>query len=170
MAEKIKEVKKVHSPFAPGVRQVENKPQTDFDTEYKSITIVDKVVKTGSGDNDFIVKKVVVEDYKPIKEVIDADANSVGVYNIIKQVMRTGDTSLLPRDDGNCNVDLVDAPETLMEVKAMGEAAEKAFGSLPADLVQDLDMTKFVETMSQEKFDAFIAALQSRAEKKDGEN
>lgn len=167
MAEKIK---KIASPFAPGVRQVENKPQKDFDTEYKSIQIVDKVVKTGNGDDDFIIKKVVIEDYKPIKEVIDADADSVGVYNIIKQVMRTGDTSLLPQDDGKCNVDFVDAPENLMEVKAMGEAAEKAFNSLPTDLVQDLDLTKFVETMSQEKFDAFIAALQSRAEKKEGEN
>lgn len=161
--------KKWLSPFACGERDNENKPQTEFDQDYVSIQIVDYVEKTGEGEEDYVIKKKVVEDRRPIKEVVEADASSVGVYNIIKNVLRTGDTSLLPADDGKCNVDFVGAPENLMELKQMGVEAEKKFKELPADLVGDLDMAKFVETMSQEKFDQFIAALAARQEKK-GDN
>lgn len=161
--------KKWLSPFAVGERENNNVPETNFDTCYKSIQIVDVVVRTGDGEEDYVIQKKVVEDFKPIKEVVDADAQSVGVYNIIKNVLRTGDTSLLPIDDGKCNVDLVGAPETLMELDQLGKEAAKKFGELPADLVGDLDMAKFVENMSQEKFDQFVAALAARQEKK-GEN
>lgn len=150
---------------------VEDAGQKDFDQDYISISIVDKVVRTGEGDHDFIIEKEVIEERKPIAEVVQADADSVGVYNIIKQVLRTGDTSLLPADDGKCNVDLVGAPENLMELKQMGVDAQKAFQSLPNELVQDLDMASFVNSMSQEKFDAFVNALADRqagkVEKKD---
>lgn len=142
---------------------IESKPQKDFDTYYESIEIVDKVTKTGEGKHDFVITKEVIVTKTPIKEVIAADAESVGVYNIIKQVMRTGDTSLLPADTGNCKVDLVGAPENLMELKQMGVDAEKAFNGLPADLKGDMDMQKFVDNMSQEKFDAFIKAMTERA-------
>ena len=153
--------KLVNSPFAPNGAIWEG--QKDFDTEYVSIEIRDKVVKTGEGENDFIIEKCVVETRTPIQEVIDADASSVGVYNIIKQVMKTGDTSLLPVDTGNCNVDMVGAPETLMDVKALGQKAEVEFKKLPDEIVEGRDMVSFVENMSQEKFDSFIKAINDRA-------
>lgn len=137
--------------------------QKDFDQDYISIQIVDKVVKTGEGENDFIVKKDVIVSKTPIKDVVEADKDSVGVYNIIKQVIRTGDTSLLPVDKGDCNVDMVGAPETLMEVKALGADAEKKFAGLPKELTKGMDMKAFVENMSQEQFDAFIKAVSDRS-------
>lgn len=141
--------------------------QKDFDTTYKSIKIIDVVKKTGEGEDDFIIEKKVIVDETPIKDVVEADRDSVGVENIIKQVLRTGDTSLLPVDKGNGEiVDLVGAPESLMEVKQMGVNAQKAFESLPADIVNGMDMVSFVNSMSQEKFDAFIKALKDRASEK----
>lgn len=142
--------------------------QKDFDQEYKTIAILDKVKKVGEGDDDYVIEQVVEVSYKPIQEVVDADAESVGVYNIIKQVLRTGDTSLLPADDGKCNVDLVGAPETLMEVKQMGVDAEKAFSSLSPELTKGLDMKAFVDSLTQEQFDAFIASVAERQNKKEG--
>lgn len=137
--------------------------QKDFDQTYKHITIVDKVVKTGEGDHDFSVVKEVIVDETPIQEVIDADANSVGVYNIIKQVLRTGDSSLLPVDKGNDFVDAVGAPESLMELKQMGQDAEKKFNELPNDLTKGFDMKAFVENFTQEQFDAFVKAVSEKA-------
>ena len=137
--------------------------QKDFDQDYISIEIVDYAEKTGQGENDFVIKKKVVETRTPIKEVVEADADSVGVYNIIKQVMRTGDTSLLPVDKGDCNVDMVGAPETLMEVKALGQNAEKIFDQLPKELTKGLDMKAFVDNLTQEQFDAFIKAISDRS-------
>lgn len=135
--------------------------ETDFDTEYENITIVDKVKKTGSGDDDYVIVKEVLVEKTPIQEVIDADADSVGVYNIMKQVLRTGDTSLLPVDKGG-NYDLVDAPDNLMELAAMGDKAAADFANLPGELTKGLDMKNFVESLTQEQFDAFIKAVAER--------
>lgn len=141
--------------------------QKDFDKEYDNISIVDSVKKVGDGEDDFVVVKKVIHSKRPIQEVIDADKESVGVYNIIKQVVRTGDTSLLPVDKGDCHVDLTGAPETLMEVKAAGVKAEKAFKDLPKDLTKGLDMASFVESMTQEQFNSFIAAVAARSQKQE---
>ena len=136
--------------------------ESNFDTDYVTISIVDRVKKVGAGDNDFVIVKEVIEDRQPIQEVIDADAESVGVYNIIKQVLRTGDTSLLPVDKGG-NVDLVDAPDNLMELGHLGQDAAAKFGTLPDELTKGLDMKNFVETLTQDQFDAFIKAVADRA-------
>lgn len=138
------------------------KGQTDFDEFYKSIKIVDTVKKVGEGEQDFVIEKKVIVENTPIQEVIDADKDNVGVENIIKQVLRTGDTSLLPVDRGDCNVDLTNAPENLMELKQMGVDAENAYQSLPEELRQGLDLVSFVNSMSQEKFDQFIQAIAAR--------
>lgn len=155
------EKKLTNSPFCPNGATWEG--QKDFDTEYVSIEIRDKVVKTGEGENDFIIEKCVVETRTPIQEVIDADAQSVGVYNIIKQVTKTGDTSLLPADNGQCNVDMVGAPETLMELKALGQKAEANYKKLPSEITEGRDIVSFVENMSQEKFDSLMKAISDRA-------
>lgn len=143
--------------------------QTDFDQEYVSIKIVDVAKKVGEGDEDYVIKKKVIREKQPIQEVVDADADSVGVYNIIKMVTKTGDLSLLPRDSGNGLVDTTNAPENLMELKEMGKQAEAAFNGLPQELVKGLDMKSFVETMTQDQFDAFIKAVADRSSGK-GEN
>lgn len=140
--------------------------QKDFDQDYLTIEIVKVAEKTGEGDQDYIIKDKVIKTYKPIQEVIDADASSVGVENIIKQVLRTGDTSLLPSDDGKCNVDFVGAPENLMELKQVGIDAEAKFASLPGDLTKGMDMKSFVESMTQEQFDSFIKAIADRSSAK----
>ena len=151
-----------HSPFVARKR-VEWPGQKDFDEYYEEISILDRVKKTGEGENDFIVEKFVQVDKKPIAEVVAVDAESVGVYNIMKQVLRTGDTSLLPIDKGTGEiVDLVDAPDTLMDLDNMGKEAAKKFAGLPGELTNDMDMTAFVNSMTQEKFDAFIKAVADR--------
>lgn len=161
------------NPFTPYNHNVNG--LDGFEEDYETIKIVDVVKMTGEGEKDFVIQKKVLVEKTKIQDVIDQDKDSVGVENIIKQVLRTGDTSLLPVDEGKCQVDLVGAPENLMEVKQMGVDAEKAFKGLPSELVEGMDMTSFVNSMSQEKFDQFIKALAARKEKaagkepKDGE-
>lgn len=159
------EIKKINNPFV--CNGIVATKQKEFDQEYKSIKIIDKVVKTGEGEEDFVIKKVVVEEFQPIQDVINQDKDNVGVDNIIKQVLRTGDTSLLPVDDGKCNVDLVGAPENLMELKQVGVDAEKAFKGLPEELTKGMDMKSFVDNMTQDQFNAFIDAVAARQAKKE---
>ena len=159
-----KQVLKLISPFAPN--GIDCKGQKDFDQDYKDISIVDKVFKTGDGDQDFVVGQDVIVTLKPIKEVVDADKQSVGVVNIMKQFMRTGDQSLLPMDDGKHSADYVGAPQSLMELHQLGEKAKKDFDKLPPELVKKMDMKSFVENMDQEQFNAFVKAVADRSSKK----
>ena len=160
--------KMITSPFVP-------RPYVDdgikkFDTAYKSIKIIDDVKEVGKDDKGqpiYVVGKKVLEEFLPIREVIDADASSVMTPDkIMLQFLKTGDSSILPVDDGSCNVDLVGAPESLMEVKQMGVEAQKKFDKLPDELKGDMSMVEFVNSFSQEKFDAFVKAISDRANKK----
>lgn len=158
------EMKNKTTKFHPFLSRMGAYPgQTGFETHYKHIQIIDQVEKVGEGDKDFIIKKVVVEDLTPIQEVIDVDANSVGVANIMKMFAQTGDEALLPRDDGSCHVDLVEAPENLMQLKQMGQDAQKKFVALDPGLTKGMDMAAFVNNLTQEQFDAFIKAATERA-------
>lgn len=132
----------------------------DFDKYYIDISIVDKITSVGEGQ--YSIEKVVVEEKRDIAKTIAVDADSVGVYNIINMVAKTGDMSLLPVDKGECNVDLVGAPTTPTEIKDLGNKAVDGFNHLPSELTQGMDMASFVNNMSQEKFDAFVKALTDR--------
>lgn len=157
------EKKKLNSPFSPN--GVKHPGLSGFEDYYESISIVDVVKKTGEGENDFVITKKVVVEKTPIQEVVDADKDNVGVYSILAQFAKTGDDSLLPYEKEGHNVDLVGAPESLMEMKEKGVAAEKMFASLPKGLRGDLDMNAFVSSFTNEQFDAFIKALVARKEK-----
>lgn len=158
--------KKINSPFVP--RPVVIPGQKDFDEYYIDLEIRDRVVPVDGKEGEFIVEKYVHTSKRKIEDVVNADKDNVGVENIIKQVLRTGDTSLLPVDKGTGEVlDLSHAPENLMELKQMGLDAQAAFGSLPQDLVNGMDMVSFVNSMDQAKFDQFIAAVQERMNSKE---
>lgn len=151
-----------NNPFIGRTDGVPTHLQGDFDTEYKEIQIIDKVRKVGEGDDDYIIEKVVVESFKPIKEVVDADKDSVGVYNIMRSVAFQNDKTMY-QDNGNGQlVDLTCVPEDLMQLKQLGVDAEKKFNDLPQELRGEMDMESFVNSMTQEQFDKFIAAVQAR--------
>lgn len=155
--------KLLNSPFNANGRS--HIREGNWDTDYESIEIVDVVKKTGDGEDDYVLSKKVIVSYTPIQDVIDADKDSAGVAPILKQYAMTGDESLLPIDKGS-QVDLVGAPSSLMEVEALGQKAKSAFGQLPSELVDGLDMKSFVESMTQEKFNQFIDAVAARQAKK----
>lgn len=155
--------KLLNSPFSPN--GVDHPGQSDWDTDYLSIEIVDKVRKIGDGDEDYVIEKKVIETRTPIKEIVDADKDNVGVYPILKQFAMTGDDSLIPMEKDPSNVDLVGVPGSIMEMKQAGIDAEKAFNGLPSELVNGLDMQSFVESMTQEKFNEFINAVAARQSK-----
>lgn len=153
----------LNSPFSCNGRS--HIREGNWDTDYKSIEIVDVVKKTGDGESAFVVDKKVLVTLTPIQDVIDADKDNAGVAPILKQYALTGDDSILPVDKGS-NVDLVGAPTSLMEMEALGQKAKAAFNGLPKEMTDGLDMKSFVESMSNEKFNQFIEAVAARQAKK----
>lgn len=156
--------KKIKNPFVSKEHEVHG--QGNFDQYYIDQEICKRAVPVDGTDGEYIIEEYIKESKRKISDVVEVDRSSVGVDNIIRQVLRTGDTSLLPVDKGNGElVDFTNAPSSLMELKQMGVDAENKFKSLPKELVEGLDMTSFINSMNQEKFDAFIKAVNDRLTK-----
>lgn len=161
----MEQKKHIKNPFFPnGVR---HKGLGGFDQFYKSIKIVDVVKKTGEGEGDYVIKKKVIVEKTPIEEVVQADKDNVGVYSILAQFAKTGDTSLLPMEKEGNSVDLVGAPESLMEMKQAGVDAEAMFAKLPKSLRGDMDMNAFVSSFTNEQFEKFVQAIVARKQKEE---
>ena len=89
-----------------------------WDEYYIDRVLKDKVVKTGEGEDDFTIVKVVVEDKRSIKETIDAQADEVGLENILKRYALTGDESILPQSvnaNGGEVFDMTQLPQDLID-------------------------------------------------------
>lgn len=158
--------KKVNSPFVPVEHEVPG--LGNFDEYYIDIEIKDRVIPVDGNEGEFIIEKYVSTSKRKIADVVAVDKDSVGVDNIIKQVLRTGDLSLLPVDKGTGEVlDFSKAPESLMELKNLGKEAQEKFNALPKSLVDGMDMVSFVNSMDQAKFDSFIAAVGDRLKNKE---
>lgn len=89
----------------------------------------DKVIKTGEGDDDFIIEKVVVEESRCDRdEYINSFSDEAGIENIIKKVQITGNTALLNQvptvyaDTTNQPTCAADAQKIVEDGKKLAEA------------------------------------------------
>lgn len=134
--------------------------QKDFDQTYKEVTIKRRVKKIGDGDEDFIIEEF--EDVKetPIREVIDAQVDSVGIDAFMKPYLMAGeeppfvgyddinkapiqDVSQFP-DDGMLSQD---AYSRMMETWETLDPALKGSAKTPEE---------FLKSFTQEKFNEYI--------------
>lgn len=152
---KCKEHKPVFNP---------NKP----DEYYFDVKLVDKVKKIGDGEDDYIIVKKEVITKTKIDEVIQAQADEVGLDNLLKKFAITGDPSVLPEampEDG-VTFDMTAMPQDLIEADNYFKAMKAKFDALPDSLKQGRDFSAFMATINQQQFDAYIASLQPKVEEK----
>ena len=133
-----------------------------WDEYYIDRVLKDKVVKTGDGDDDFTIVKVVVEDKRSIKETIEAQADDVGLENILKRYALTGDESILPQSvnaNGGDLVDMTQLPQDLIEADNFYKQQKAMFDSLPEEVTKGRSFTEFMTNFNQAEFNAYVAAL-----------
>lgn len=144
-----------------------------WDKYYFNVELKDRVVKTGEGDEDFVIEKKEVITKTSIKEVIDSQANDVGLDNILRKFALTGDESILPQNvntDGRV-LDMSGMPEDLVDAQNYFAAMKAKFDSLPADLVKGRSFDEFMSNLTQAEYDAYFASIRPKEKevKKDGE-
>lgn len=144
-----------------------NKP----DVYYFDVKLVDKVKKIGPGDEDYIIEKKEVISKQLIQEVIDAQADDVGLEAALKKFAITGDPSVLPSalPEGGETFDMSGMPEDLIDVNNYLNDMKAKFDALPEALKQGRDFNAFMSTINQQQFDAYIASLQPKVVDKKGE-
>lgn len=176
MAQKIQDnQKKLKSPFIAGFWQHDIEAQGNWDEDYITYELKDTVVKTGEGEEDFVIQTKIIEHRDNIAEVIAKDADSVGVANLIQRVLRTGDESLMPPPlgtDGRLD-DGTRCPDNLLDAVNMAEDAYKVYESLPEEIRKGRDLEQFANSFTAQEFIDFLTAQQKKVdpqEKKDGDN
>lgn len=167
------------NPFQPIPK--EKKPNvvvTDYNKDSDKYVIeygeVERVKITGKKDTDFVIKKDVVEINRTLRqEILDSNADDVGILNILEKVRTSGDGTLLnqthrvpmagaEKDALGHNVEpVVDVTKYQVDQVAALESYKvgaAAFESLDPDLKKKLNFEQ-VANLSDQEIDAYIGAL-----------
>lgn len=147
------------------------KGQNGFDKEYIERKLVPIIKKVGPGESDFIIKTKVIDKKVPIKEIINKDADSVGVVNVIRQLTREYGPEYV-NDNFINNIpkinegvaDYTGMPSTLMEAENHRLELENYYNSLPIELTRDpldptgkkkINMYDFFKNLKPDTFKSF---------------
>lgn len=155
---------------------------SDDDKYIIEYDIKERVVMLSDKDDDFVIKKEVVEVSRTDRqEFLNSQADDVGIMNIIKKVALSGDQSLLNQtgrvanpvvgktDDGrdleaivdvtNYQVDKIDAFESIKK-------GSSTFKDLDSDLKKNLNL-EGVAKLSDEEIVAYVRSRAASQVKKD---
>lgn len=131
--------------------------QSDFDKFYIDRELKEVAVKTGEGEEDFVIQVKEVETKRNISDYINSQSSEVGIDAYIRRCQIAGGE--VPA----CNVsedvsDFVGAPEDLADLAALGDKAQEQFKKLDPALTGGLSMEDFLATLTKDKLDAYFAS------------
>lgn len=148
---------------------VKTVPQANWDEFYIDYEIKQVVKKVGDGEEDFIVEDKVIEHKRDIVQEINAQADQVGVYNLMKRVALTGDTSLYPEPMPKTGVtsDYTGVPDNLLDADLMAKERLAQFNALPDSLKKGRTFEEFMSTFSQDEFNIWLESMKPQEKKGD---
>ena len=132
------------------------------DKYYYDVKLVDKVKKVEGSEDDFIIVKEEVVTKTDIKELIDSQADDVGLNNVLKQFALTGDPGVLPsgvNPNGGDVLDCTQLPNDLIDADIYFKNMRAKFDALPDDIKAGRNFQDFMTTFTQAEFDKFVASL-----------
>lgn len=155
------------------------KGQKGFEKDYIDRKIYQVVEKTGPNEYDFVLKLKVIDKKKPIKDVVSLDKDSVGVYNVLRSIIREHGQEYA---DAICNRgtkyedvinDVSGMPDNLMDAHALMDELKKIYSTLPAEITKGKDVLDFFSKVSKDdlhkfygsKYDAIIKSEQEKKNK-----
>jgi hypothetical protein len=136
-------------------RKNEDKGQTFKVKDYEQKKVVQVVVKTGEGDEDFVVKNKVLVEKIPIDQFVDSFKDEVGMTGLVNGL---SNGSILPGDlprynpDGEVQ-DFTNAPENIHEAMAAVDAASDTLAQANADTGKKYTFEQFLENISKEELE-----------------
>lgn len=144
-----------------------------FDQYYIDYEVVQvcKPVEGGS-EEDFIITEKIKESKRKIQDVLDSQADDVGLDNVLRKFALTGDPSVLPApvEMSDEILDLTTFPEDSADYMDYVQNLNKAYYSLPEDLRKDMNPQEFVNSMTPEKLKNYIDSKKKVEEpKKEGD-
>lgn len=118
--------------------------------------VKDKVIKTGEGEFDYVLKQVVFPKSKVLRsDAINEHRDDVGILNVMKTVAKTGDISPFTHNGEVLSSNL----SILSEEEKLNAAikAKETYSNLDPDLTKGKSFNDFTsKAMSSDEFDAYI--------------
>lgn len=143
------------------------KGKDNFDKDYIDRVVVPYIEKVGPNDTDFIVRHRVIDKKKPIKEVVNAEKDQVGVYNVLRQLAREHGQEAVndyikngPKfDDINAApvMDISDMPTTLAEAFDKQKELDAIYAELPKDLKKGMSVSEFFKKVKPEDIQKYYS-------------
>lgn len=126
-------------------------------------------VPVSDGSEDYVLEMKVIEDKEDIKELINSQADNVGLEAMLEKFNRTGDPSVLPQPVQATDdiVDFTKLPQDNAEYFEYIHGLAAAYENLPIELRKDMTAEEFVKQVTQKQVDDFIASKTVKEEKKD---
>ena len=136
-------------------------PKKVYDPVIIDTYLKEVVVKTGEGNDEFFVDKVLSEcGKKDRQKFLDAQAEDVGVLNIIRKAALSGEDVT----DGRFGmkqqgfVDLDQMPQTLEATINLAQEKERIWKNLDPELKQNLSFEAFCQSINDEKLTEYVKA------------
>ena len=137
-------------------------PFDEYYIDYEVVQVCKPV--EGGSDEDFIITEKIKESKRKIQDVLDSQADDVGLDNMIKKFALTGDPSVLPQgvDATDEILDLTKFPSDTAEYMEYIQNLNKEYYSLTDDLREKMNPQEFVNSMTPEKLKNYIDSKQPK--------
>lgn len=145
------------------------KGQSDFDEFYIKRKIKFVPVPVQEGSDDYVLELKVIDDKEDIRQVINSQADGVGLQAMIDKFEKTGDPSVLPQpmNPSDDIVDFTKMPQDDAEYFDYIHSLAEQFEKLPIELRKDMDAKTFIQNVTQKQVDDYLKTLMPKEEKKD---
>lgn len=138
-----------------------------YEKDIVEYQIVQKVKKTGEGEQDFIVYNDYVETSRVNrKEFLNTQGKDHNIYGIIDKVVATGDVSLLHKTNEGVYGDFTTVLDDRGNaIEKLNSAKEEALKNIPSDLIGDQTLEQFVKNVTEEAVKSYYANKQKTENK-----
>lgn len=162
--------------FMPKSKDYVTPGQKGWDEYYidREIILVPKPVE-GDDPDAYVLEPKIKENKRKIFDVINSQADDVGLDNALKKYALTGDPGVLPGSAkaGEGVFDLTSLPSDSAEYFTYIHGLQKAFEDLPLDLRKDMSIEDFTKKVINGEIDVagYLNSIKpvENVEKKDGE-
>ena len=126
-------------------------------------------VPVSEGSEDYVLEVKVIDNLEDIRQVIESQAEGVGLQAMLDKFNRTGDPSVLPQPVNPTDevMDFTKLPQDNAEYFEYIHGLAAAYENLPIELRKDMTAEEFVKQVTQKQVDDFVASKTVKEEKKD---
>lgn len=139
----------------------------EFDKYYIKRQIKFIPVPVQDGSDDYVLDMKVIDEKEDIEQVINSQAEGVGLQAMMDKYQRTGDPSVLPQPIKTTDdiVDFTQLPQDNAEYFEYIHALAEKYESLPIELRKDMTAEDFVRNVTNKQVDDYLNSLYKSPEK-----